>query len=110
MDELGIWVNLNAKAIHKSKPWKVYGDNLFSQLERREGAESVTDIEALKKQTQKGQFNELTKDSEPYGHDEVRFTTRNGNFYVFVLNPEPSRMELAALGLNSPISRIKLPL
>ena len=102
LDEVGQWVNLNAAAIYASKPWKVYGDNLFSYLEKKEGAASITDTEALKKQAQSEQFNERTIDSEPYGHDEVRFTTREGNLYVFVLNPKAGTIELPALGLNAP--------
>jgi alpha-L-fucosidase len=102
LDELGAWVNLNEEAIYESKPWKVYGDNLFSYLKRKEGAATITDLEALKKQAQSEQFNERTIESEPYGNDEVRFTTRKGKLYIFVLNPKSGKIELPALGLKSP--------
>ena len=102
LDELGEWVNLNADAIYANKPWKIYGDNLFSYLKRKEGAATITDVEALKKQAQSEQFNERTIESEPYGHDEVRFTTRNDILYIMVMNPKPGKIELHALGLKSP--------
>ena len=102
LDEVGAWVNLNAKAIYASKPWKVYGDNLYSYLKHREANGDITDLEALKKQAKSEQFNERTIESEPYGYDEVRFTTREDILYVFVLNSKPGKIELPALGLKSP--------
>ena len=102
LDELGEWVNLNAKAIYASKPWKVYGDNLFSYLKRKEGAATITDLEALKKHAQSEQFNERTIGSKPYGKDEVRFTCREGKLYILVMNPESGKIKLPALGLKSP--------
>lgn len=85
----------------RQKPWKIHGDNLFSHLRREEGDASITDMEALKKQAQKEQFNERTVDSPPYGSDEVRFTVNNNNLYIFVLNPQQGAIELPALGLES---------
>lgn len=50
LDEVGAWVNLNSEAIYGSKPWKVYGDNLNSIVQRlkNEKNPSETDLEALK--------------------------------------------------------------
>ena len=109
LDEIGQWVNLNKEAIYASKPWKIYGDNLFSYLKREDGDGNVTDLEALKKQKQSEQFNERTIESEPYGHDEVRFTTKEDTLYIFVMNPVEGKIELSSLGLKSKFSvnRIK---
>ena len=101
LDKLGVWVNLNGKAIYETKPWKVYGDNLFSYLKRSEGAASITDLEELKKHGESEQFNERTLKSEPYGTDEVRFTTKGDTLYVFVLNPSKGIINIPALGLHS---------
>ena len=47
------------------------------------------------------QFNNRTKDSPAYGHEEVRFTTKGDVLYVFVLNPADGEIELPSLGLSS---------
>jgi alpha-L-fucosidase len=101
LDDIGAWVNLNSEAIYASKPWKVYGDNLNSYLKRLEENATEADLEALKKNATKEQFNERTIKSPPYGPEEVRFTTKGDVLYVFVLNPEKGTIELPALGTKS---------
>lgn len=109
LDDIGEWVNLNSEAIYVSSPWKTYGDNLNSYLKVLEakGADE-TDLEALKKQAETEHFNERTIESPEYGPEEVRFTTRGDNLYVFVLNPEEGMIELPALGLDSEYSPGKI--
>lgn len=104
LDEIGAWVNLNAGAIYASKPWKVYGDNLFSYLK----GENAADIETLKKKAAGEQFNERTLKSKPFGNDEVRFTKKNDTLFVFVLNPNAGEITIPALGLNSKYSPKKI--
>ncbi len=101
LDGLGAWVNQHADAIYATKPWKIHGDNLNS-IQRRLEAESIgeADIDAAKKNTG-GHFNERIKTSPPYGHDEVRFTTKGDILYIFVLNPKSGDISLPALGLGS---------
>lgn len=104
LDEVGAWVNLNSEAIYGSKPWKVYGDNLNSIVQRlkNEKNPSETDLEALKKmEGGNEQFNERTIGSPLYGSNEVRFTTKGDVLYIFVLNPKKGAIQLPALGLNS---------
>ena len=48
-----------------------------------------------------GHFNERTIQSPEYGHEEVRFTTKDGVLYIFVLNPKEGEIQLPSLGLNS---------
>jgi alpha-L-fucosidase len=103
LDDFGAWMRLNGEAIYASKPWKVYGDNFYTGLTDQDfGNANVanTDLVALKAKKSK-QFNNRTKDSEPYGHDEVRFTTKGDVLYVFVLNPKAGEIELPSLGLGS---------
>ncbi len=105
-DEFGDWLKLNGEAIYASKPWKVHGDNLFSALSGSDSDNANlanTDPETLKKiQAKKNvQFNNRTKDSQPYGHDEVRFTTKGNNLYIFVMNPASGEIKIPALGLKS---------
>lgn len=106
LDAVGAWVNLNAEAIYGSKPWKVYGDNLNSILEelRNKQNPSEADLAMLEKMEAAGggeQFNERNLQSPPYGNSEVRFTTNDGNLYVFVLNPAAGEISLPSLGLSS---------
>lgn len=102
LDDIGAWVNLNSEAIYASKPWQIYGDNLNSYLQALEGnGIGEADIEALKKHENKGHFNERTIKSHAYGNDEVRFTTKDGVLYVFVLNPKEGEIELPSLGSKS---------
>ena len=102
LDELGDWINLNQEAIYASKPWKIYGDNLNSITNRLE-LEAVTeaDLEALKIHKKSGHYNERTIKSPEYGHEEVRFTTKDGVLYVIVLNPKDGEINLPSLGLKS---------
>ena len=101
LDEVGVWVNLNADAIYASTAWKVYGDNLNAHLRRLQGELMNVDIEALQEQAQSEHFNQRTVNSPPFGPEEVRFTKRGDILYVFVLNPERGRIKLPALGLRS---------
>ena len=102
LDDFGAWLKLNGEAIYASKPWKVYGDNFYSGLtDATSGNSNIanTDLKALKRKSK--QFNNRTKDSPPYGHDEVRFTTKGDVLYVFVMNPTAGEIELPSLGLES---------
>jgi len=96
LDEVGEWVNLHAEAIFATKPWKIHGDNLNSILKQLEGsAIGEADIEAAKKKA--GHFNERTVSSPPYGNDEVRYTTKGGKLFIFVLNPKEGGITLPTL-------------
>lgn len=105
LDEVGAWVNLNSEAIYGSKPWKVYGDNLNSIIQelRKKKNPSETDLEALKNLEggKNEQFNERTVHSPKYGYNEVRFTVKGDNLYIFVLNPIAGEIRLPVLGLKS---------
>ena len=54
-----------------------------------------------KKQAAQENFTERTVESPPFGHNEVRFTTKGNVLYIFVLNPTEGAIELPSLGLNS---------
>ena len=109
LDEIGAWVNLNSEAIYASKPWKIYGDNLDSYLRAlEEGGIGEADLEALKQNKNSSHFNERTIESPSYGTDEVRFTTKDDNLYVFVLNPKEGAIELPSLGSNSKFNSKKI--
>lgn len=100
LDAFGAWLSANAEAVYGTRPWKVHGDNLHS-IQRRLAAELIgeADLQAAAKNTS-GHFNERTKLSEPYGADEVRFTTHGERFFVTVLNPRKGALRLSTLGVN----------
>lgn len=105
LDEVGAWVNLNSEAIYGSKPWKVYGDNFTFGVKNRLNP-SETDLKALKKEENE-QFNERTIESPVFSHDEVRFTTKEGVLYMFVMNPKEGEITIPALGLDSNVRKIE---
>ena len=103
-DEFGAWLKLNGEAIYATSPWKVHGDNLLSRLadaESKNANAANSDLPAAKRKKSK-QFNNRTKDSPDYGHQEVRFTVKDDVLYVIVLNPSAGEIELPSLGTNSP--------
>lgn len=102
LDSIGSWVNLNSKAIYASKPWKFYGDNLHTRLKAMDATSAgEATADDSKKQAVEENFTERTVDSPPFGHDEVRFTTKGNVLYIFVLNPVEGFIELSSLGLKS---------
>jgi len=105
LDDLGAWVNLNNEAIYGSKPWKVYGDNLYSSLKKTTNKNidnaDLKALEARSKKEKEEHYNNRTIESPPYGADEVRFTTNKNVLYVFVLNPSEGMIKIPALGLDS---------
>lgn len=103
LDTIGRWVNTNSEAIYASKPWKIYGDNLHGGRQQKNISEA--DLEANKKQESED-FNERTISSPAYSHNEVRFTTKANDLYVFVLNPLAGDIAVPSLGTNS-IKKIK---
>jgi alpha-L-fucosidase len=107
LDEVGAWLKINGEAVYASKPWKIFGDNLNSVLKQADKIENA-DLEALKKQAKPEQFNQRTVKSLPYGHDEVRFTTKGNILYVFVLNPAEGDILLPSLGTKSLYSANKI--
>lgn len=102
LDDIGAWINLNNEAIYASKPWKIYGDNLDSYLKNAEkkGVDEA-DLKALDEHKKDEHFNERTVKSPAYGKDEVRFTIKDNDLYMFVLNPDKGNIAIPSLGLNS---------
>ena len=103
LDEFGSWLKLNGDAIYATKPWQVHGDNLLSRLadEGSKNANAANSDRADAKRKSSKQFNNRTKDSPEYGHEEVRFTIKDDVLYLFVLNPAEGDIELPSLGTDS---------
>ncbi len=104
LDTIGAWIHRNSEAIYASRAWKIFGDNIHGGKLKK--GISVADIDAAKQQSD--DFNERTIAAPPYPHNEVRFTIKGENLYMFVLNPAPGIIEIPSLGLSSPYNSKKV--
>jgi len=90
--DLGAWLKVNAEAVYGSEVWRIYG-------------EGPTEIPT-------GEFSDT--DREAYTSADIRFTTRGGNLYAFVLkSPEDGIVSIKSLGdcarnLMTPIKKISV--
>lgn len=105
LDTIGAWIIKDSIAIYDTKPWKIFGDNINGGSAEKNI--SNADLEAANK-AKSNDFNERTVAALPYPHNEVRFTTRENNLYVFVLNPTPGTIEIPSLGLHSQYNSNKI--
>ena len=82
LHDMADWMNVNGEAIFATRPWKVFG----------EGTTRVTG----------GNFNE---DKLKYTAGDLRFTTKGGKLFVFVLGmPEPDTV-VHTLAVGGPMSQ-----
>jgi len=77
------WMAVNSEGIYASRPWKIYG----------EGPSTKTKIES-------GGFNEDKQKN--LTAEDVRFTTKGGVLYAFVMGWPEKEAFVQALGLASP--------
>ena len=104
LDDFGAWLKLHGESIYATSAWNIHGDNLESRLadaDSKDANAANSDLGAAERKKSK-QFNNRTKDSPAYGHEEVRFTIKDDVMYVFVLNPSAGEIQLPSLGLKSP--------
>lgn len=101
-DELAIvegiaaWMQVNKSAIHGTRPWRVLGEG--PQME---------DAAPLQAQG----FNEGK--GKPFTADDVRFTTKDGDIYAFVLGRPTASIPIRSLGkdaglLDDPVHAITM--
>ena len=86
LEGIGNWTQINGEGIYGSRPWKIYG----------EGPSTI-------QKQQKGEFDGI-KDVRPYESTDIRFTTKNGDLYVFCMEQLKGDVEIEALGRNSKLS------
>jgi len=83
LEDLATWTTANGDGIYGTRPWKVYG----------EGPSTA-------KTQEKGHFGGL-KDVRKYQPTDIRFTTKNGAVYVFVMEPPTTDINIVSLGKNA---------
>jgi len=84
LDEIGAWTAINGEGIYGSRPWKVFGER-----------------PALAENVKSGNFNE---GKVKYTADDIRFTTKGGALYVFVLGVPAKDVLIRSLGGNSKLN------
>jgi alpha-L-fucosidase len=83
LDGITAWMAVNSEGIYASRPWTIYG----------EGPSTKVKIEA-------GNFNEDKQ--KDLTAEDVRFTTKGGALYAFVMGWPDKAAVVNALGLASP--------
>jgi alpha-L-fucosidase len=96
IDGISDWMQVNKSAIHGTRPWRVLGEG--PQME---------DAAPLQAQG----FNEGK--GKPFTANDVRFTTKNGDIYAFVLGTPTGPVSIRSLGkdaglLGGPIASVSL--
>jgi alpha-L-fucosidase len=87
LEDLAAWMKTSSEGVFGSRPWKVHGEGP-STLERPEAGEF-------------GGARDVRK--RPYSIEDIRFTTRSGALYAYLLAPRPAAQVLvASLARNSP--------
>jgi alpha-L-fucosidase len=87
LEALAAWMQTSSEGIFGSRPWKVYGEGPAT-LETPEAGEfgGARDVRM-----------------KPYAVEEVRFTTKGGSVYAYLLAPKPAaRVTIEALAKSSP--------
>jgi alpha-L-fucosidase len=83
LEGITAWMAANSEGIHGSRPWKIYG----------EGPSTKAKIAT-------GNFNEDKQ--KDLTADDIRFTTKGGALYAFVMGWPEKEAVVPALGLASP--------
>lgn len=81
VNEIGMWTSVNGEGIYGSRPWKVYGEKPATAI-----------------LVKSGDFNE---DQLKYSAQDIRFTTKGNDLYVFCLGKPTSDIIIKSLGKES---------
>lgn len=84
LEEIAAWMPANGEGIYGTRPWKIYGEGPST------------------KNQEKGVFGGV-KDVRPYESGDIRFTTKDGFLYAFVMNKITSDVQIVSLGKDSKI-------
>jgi len=79
---IGDWLAINGEGIYGTRPWKIYGEGPKKVSDERQG-----------------------ENLEPYSAADIRFTTKDGNLYAFVLAPPAKDILITTLGIGGPLKQ-----
>ncbi len=82
LHDLAAWTKVNGEGIFGSRPWLTFGEGP-TQVPRGRAADAVI----------------------PYTQEDIRFTTKDGFLYAFVLHPPDSPVVIHSLGLAAEFGR-----
>jgi alpha-L-fucosidase len=86
VEGIGKWMSVNGEGIYDTRPWKVFGEGPV--------------METAKPMSAQG-FNEGK--NKPYSAEDIRFTTKNGALYAFVMAwPATRQVLIKSLKAGSP--------
>lgn len=84
LEEIAAWMPANGEGIYGTRPWKIYGEGPST------------------KNQEKGVFGGV-KDVRPYESGDIRFTTKDGFLYAFMMNKIESDVQIVSLGKDSKV-------
>ena len=91
LDEITKWMAINSEGIYGTRPWKIFGDG------------PVASAPASERGTR---FNEAGR--KELTADEVRFTTKGGTLYAFIMGWPEKLALIKPLATSSPLSPPKI--
>jgi alpha-L-fucosidase len=77
---IGDWLAINGEGIYGTRPWKIFGEGPKKISDERQG-----------------------ENLEPYSAADIRFTTKDGHLYAFVLAPPTEDILIKTLGTGGPL-------
>jgi alpha-L-fucosidase len=93
VDEITKWMAVNSEGIYSTRPWKIYGDGPVASAPAATGGRG-------------GGFNEQNR--KDFTAEEVRFTTKGGNLYAFVMGWPEKQALIKPLATNSSVAPFKV--
>ena len=77
----GDWIKINGEGIYGTRPWKSFGEGPLEIKTQRTG-----------------------ENTKPYSPRDIRFTTKDGNIYAFVLAPPTADIFIKTLATGGPLA------
>jgi alpha-L-fucosidase len=81
MESISQWIAANGEGVYGTRPWKVYGEGPST----------------LKENQKAGRFGGVS-DTRGYQPSDIRYTTKNGNVYAFLMSTPDGPINLSSLG------------
>jgi alpha-L-fucosidase len=87
MENISKWIEANGEGVYATRPWKVYGEGPST----------------LKENQKAGRFGGVS-DTRGYQPTDVRYTTKGGEIYAFVMSTPDTDIRLSSIGKNAKLT------